>query len=358
MKSFIRLATCCDPYLERFIYRDCTYLWREIDLKHYPGITDTQLESLLRRINAQSVTQSIILDKNTRKPITGAGLEPLRYSKVLESVDLRQTTTIERGPTGLHDRHVARILKTMVSYKLETVKVRRQHAGRGFGLFDEYWAPWRTIFASLRFKQARACQHKACSHCSSPMAPYYQDATKEEILTREAPQCSVCNGCSCGIFSPDYPWGECNVNRQCDHCHDWCCTQCRQVMTCSFCGVQKSCSDCNMILQCSICSTTGCRTCDAVFECKCCSQDVCEGCGLIWCMSCGKGSCLECDDVIICAFCSDGACVDCRKCNRRACSVFLPCLWRRFLRSLLQDLYIPSSQACDMLLLQTSILLS
>jgi hypothetical protein len=135
MKLFIRLVTCCDPYLERFIYRECTFLWRTIDLKNFPGINDMQLESLLRRINAQqSVTRSFILDKNTLKPITGAGLEPLRYSKVLKSVDLRQTTTLERRPTGLCDSHVARILRTMMSYQLETVKVRWQHAGRQ--------APW------------------------------------------------------------------------------------------------------------------------------------------------------------------------------------------------------------------------
>jgi hypothetical protein len=96
MKSLIRLATCCYPYLERFIYRECTYtyLWRKIDLKNFPGNNDMQLESLMTRINAQSVTRSIILDKNTFKPITGTGLEPLRYFRVLESVDLGQTTSL------------------------------------------------------------------------------------------------------------------------------------------------------------------------------------------------------------------------------------------------------------------------
>jgi hypothetical protein len=183
MKSFIRLATCCDPYLERFIYRECTFLWRTIDLKNFPGINDMQLESLSRRINAQSATRSFILDRNTLKPITGAGLEPLRYSKVLKSVDLRQTTTLERGPTGLCDSHVSRILRTIVSYQLETVKVRRQHAGRHLGPFKEYCAPWRNLFASLRLKQARACENKMCFHCGSSMTPPYQDVTKGEILT-------------------------------------------------------------------------------------------------------------------------------------------------------------------------------
>lgn len=96
MKSLIRLATCCYPYLERLIYRECTYtyLWRKIDLKNFPGNNDMQLESLMTRINAQSVTRSIILDKNTFKPITGTGLELLRCFRVLESVDLGQTTSL------------------------------------------------------------------------------------------------------------------------------------------------------------------------------------------------------------------------------------------------------------------------
>lgn len=53
-----------------------------------------QLESLMTRINAQSVTRSIILDKNTFKPITGTGLELLRCLRVLESLDLGQTTSL------------------------------------------------------------------------------------------------------------------------------------------------------------------------------------------------------------------------------------------------------------------------
>jgi hypothetical protein len=75
-------------------------------------------------------------------------------------------------------------------------------AGRHLGPFREYCAPWRNLFASQRLKQARACENKTGFHCSSSMTPPYQDVAKGEILTREAPQCSVCNGYSCGVFSP------------------------------------------------------------------------------------------------------------------------------------------------------------
>jgi hypothetical protein len=60
MELLIRLVTCCDLYLEQFIYREGTYLWQKVDLKNFPSNNDMQLELLMRCINAQSVTRSII----------------------------------------------------------------------------------------------------------------------------------------------------------------------------------------------------------------------------------------------------------------------------------------------------------
>jgi hypothetical protein len=56
------------------------------DVALFPGITGTHLESLFRRLDAQSVIKSILFHKFTRTSITGVGLEPLQNSIVLESV--------------------------------------------------------------------------------------------------------------------------------------------------------------------------------------------------------------------------------------------------------------------------------
>lgn len=95
---------------------------KELDLSYFPGITDQQLGPLLERINARSVTRSILLDKKTPSPISGRGLEPLRQSRVLESIDLRQWDSLDPGPTGLHDEAVSDILRSMVPHKLGMVK--------------------------------------------------------------------------------------------------------------------------------------------------------------------------------------------------------------------------------------------
>lgn len=125
-KSFVRLSICShDPFLSNFIYNECTYLWKEIDLANFPGITDEQLQSLLERVNARSVTTSVVLNKDTSSPITGAGLEPLRHSRVLESIDLRQSKSTDLGPTGLNDELVADILSTVLPHELQQVKVRK-----------------------------------------------------------------------------------------------------------------------------------------------------------------------------------------------------------------------------------------
>jgi hypothetical protein len=139
-KSYVKLAASSDRDLVDFIYTGCTsYLWRNLDLQEYPGIMDSQLKSLLERINGQSITTNIVLDKTSDTTITGSGLEPLRGSKVLESIDLRQSLSLNRGPTSLVDELVADILSTMIPHALETVKVRKQYYRSSDGvLFDEY----------------------------------------------------------------------------------------------------------------------------------------------------------------------------------------------------------------------------
>lgn len=94
LKSFVWLAICSDQDLAHFIYTECTFLWREIDLANCRGITDRQLNSLLERVNARSVTKSIILHK--KATITALGLEPLQGSRVLQSIEYCNRSTCDK----------------------------------------------------------------------------------------------------------------------------------------------------------------------------------------------------------------------------------------------------------------------
>lgn len=194
-KAYIRLAISGDDYLAHFIYTECLYLWRQLDLSKLPGMTDTQLNSLLERINAQSVTQTFVLDKNPRSPITGAGLEPLRHSRVLESIDLRQCSSWTAGSTGLDDQLVAEILSTMLPHAIKSVKVPKQNE-TGNLAFDQYCFPWSTFFANLCLFNARKCFKESCSHCNEPLSRQ-SNTTPREVLEGGTVQCTVCKEYSC-----------------------------------------------------------------------------------------------------------------------------------------------------------------
>jgi hypothetical protein len=119
-----------------------------IDLATFPCITDAQLRSLLERMNAESITQTFLFDKNPKHVITGSGLEPLRHSRVLESIDLRQCSDWTAGSTGLDDELVMDILSTVLPHELKSVNVRKQNDS-GNVAFDQYCFPWSCFFANL-----------------------------------------------------------------------------------------------------------------------------------------------------------------------------------------------------------------
>ena len=320
LKSYIHLATCCDPYLERFVYRECAaFLWTHIDLALLPGITDTQLESLFRRIDAQSVTKSILLDKSPRTPITGVGLEPLRNSRVLESIDLRQSNTVQHGPTGLDDELVADILITMIPHNLRKVKIRKVFVpGDGVGPFAEYPVAWHPVLLHLRLKNALTCTDKACSHCGSFLVKDQSlyHLPPFEVLKEDEARCDKCKGYTCG------PWNSqssnCPSTVECDYCLDMCCP-CRPVRFCGYC-ITSSCSDCKKVLQCSQCLEAACHECSGseIQTCKQCLETFCFECRDMWsCDHCESFACLDCNDIQICEICDQTVCNDCERSDKK-----------------------------------------
>ena len=77
MKSYIRLAISGDPVLTSLSIQNALISGDTLTWPSFRALRIVQLQSLLERINARSVTESITFDKKTSSPITGAGLEPL-----------------------------------------------------------------------------------------------------------------------------------------------------------------------------------------------------------------------------------------------------------------------------------------
>jgi hypothetical protein len=117
-------------------------------------------------------------------------LEPLRGSKVLESIDLRHSLSLNRGPTSFDDELVADILSTIIPHVLETVKVRKQYYRSSDVLFDEYSCfPWSSFLA--KFALEKCCfnlGNQVCSHCNIPMAyvsPPFGRITTQIVLSKQ-----------------------------------------------------------------------------------------------------------------------------------------------------------------------------
>ena len=307
-RSFVRLAICSDQELECFIYTECTYLWRELDLHEFPGITDVQLKSLLERIHAQAITRTIVLDKTSDTVITGAGLEPLRGSKVLESIDLRQSVAYTRGPTSLNDELVTDILSTMIPHKLDTVKVRKQyHNSTDFPL-DEYCFPWSSFFAKIALEKSRNLGSQVCSHCNRSMTsvfPYGQMTTRH-VLTSKPMQCSACKIYSCNRYA-------CPSIRECQTCLEWACPCRGEVQMCNYCS-RRNCPGCDpQPLSCHGCGNTSCSNCNRMIQCKQCQETLCEACqeDIFTCVCCDQTFCNTCTNFTFCEVCFDVVCPDC-----------------------------------------------
>lgn len=316
-KAYIRLATCGDRELAHFIYTECTHLWKEIDLAMCPGITDPQLQSLLQRVSANTVTQSILVDKTPNSPITGAGLEPLRHSRVLERIDLRQSTSHDLGPTGLDDELVAGILSTMLPHKLFMVKVRKQlvHDPNGL-LFHEYCDSWSALLRNMRLQRALEWANKVCSHCDMPLVRSGHLAVRRFFFQNRSVLCTVCNQYSCRGWNDD---SSCPLIEQCRQCLEWCCS-CRPMVACDFCS-DWNCSECEPTqLTCEVCDHTSCSECKRVRQCKTCHATGCETCrdNIITCDRCHDSFCgwADCGSVDWCDYCDALFCESCLKDER------------------------------------------
>ena len=259
----VRLASC-STILRQLVFKDCPALWIKIDFSdvyysHRLRFTDEMLASLLTRVDARLVTENLSLVDCVK--IRGTGLAPLRYSRVLEYIDV----------TGCNHQNeddlaaTVRILRTMIPYKLFGVifdpEEKHSKAHNRF----------RRDLRAAKLKQAQD-QNVLCSECQYPVSdPSRQLVARETGLP--STRCSGCRSHFCRASS-------CSV----------------AIFDCAECG-DASCEKCDLVERCCKCNESFCERCSCLEDCDACGEAYCLNCSSFkMCFCCGELQCQRCDD--------------------------------------------------------------
>lgn len=302
----------CNSQLLHRVTRECRGLWIKIDFKHYIShhhLTDEMLAALLERVNARNVTEELSLALCER--IVGHGLEPLRHSQVLKSIDLR-TQGLD-GTGALNESLVMAILETMFPYELLEVKLLR-------AVFDDLD---RTLFERQDIFYNSLCDAK------------YQQALQQQI------KCHACENFVAEEGNGMYQWTCCSKCRnhfcrestcpitvkECCECETISCEPCNLMKTCINCQ-GSYCDECTDVFgPCLVCKGMFCEHCRRPNHCVACDGMVCQQCTnseetrMEDCHLCGGRYCGsdQCGKVVRCQCCNSWLCKDCsshRNCSR------------------------------------------
>lgn len=308
----LRVARCSKT-LYHTVINDCPMLWEEMVFHESNGtahhrLTDDMLAALLRRVDARRVTKKLDLSGCAR--LVGTGLEPLRHSRVLESVDLRTrcvgevVDALEKivldilkidDASSLHEIYFSKVYL----YWRDDYRYRRQD----FGSLERHPSRWfltETLLRRARFvramreeryRQARR-QKIACRGCQDPICR--GDAQIVPNITgRPMNRCCDCNNYYCRK-------GSCPVVvRDCQNCGKTSCGDCKSVRQCSDCR-RSFCGGCKgMRPKCSMCG-------DGEVYCSDCFSDRALLSETEWCTRCPNRRWNECRMHQYVACCSDG----------------------------------------------------
>lgn len=294
----------CNTNLLRLVTRDCTTLWVHIDFypfhndfHHAPSkkrngsLTDRMLSALLERVNAREVTKSLHIGGCTK--IRGAGLEPLRNSRILERINLENGHHNWMG--SVNEQLIREILRTLLPHNLLDVEFPSWISMR------LTW-PWLYQFnhkLHAMHRQRALEQGTTCDSCS--LAVCYESMQVVPKVNGVPPShCSKClkNFCrtaSCPVDMKDCTrcgkasCDECNVVRRCDECFKSFCNACSRTDQCMICkGVYCDSCSVNRGIDMSSCKTSGCE--NAV--CGACQEQ--SGITFPWCDHCEWTFCSDC----------------------------------------------------------------
>ncbi|KAL7449389.1 hypothetical protein ACHAWC_001452 [Mediolabrus comicus] len=301
---------------------DCDILdFGEIHRDLAAKLTDDHIRDILLKVNAVNRVKRLRLAGCTN--ITGAGLEPLRGSLVIEQIDLslvgaNESPTLAAEPPISCD-HVLPILDSIINQERCALKHLQ---------FPNAWRRERSIDSDfhhfiLRYNQmwARRQEVVCCSKCSARLPQRWERdrwrrtwlhdvggpwISTEENLDGELGWYGV-QRYTCLKCVKHY-CRDCEIGNICVDCYRVYCTDCLPDEEYGYCGcTKKFCSGCSPQ------QLDNCRGCDDI----CCDEErkTCYSCGVTYCEECvidhwGE----DCTPYTFCSTCDDdGAC--CNNCR-------------------------------------------
>lgn len=219
--------------MRRRIYQDCSRTWETIDFVRFcryavrQRLADADLARLLTDVSARSITKKLNLCHC--RLIGGAGLEPLRESRVLETVLLEEThADIDSQNLALWH------LSNSIQHKLGQVIFSENAMSRGGNFLKLFFR----ILRQTKLLRARKDQTRYTS-CQVIVV----DQARQVVSSANGPpdfSCSKCNNIYCRK-------GSCAMS----------------VRECHYSG-QTLCADCDPLEQCDQCGKTPCDKCNEI----------------------------------------------------------------------------------------------
>ena len=311
---------------------------KELDAK----LNDNDIEKVLLCIDAVNRVKRLMLTNCTH--ITGAGLEPLRGSSIIEQIDLslvahHKSPDLEPAPPISCD-HVLPILDSIISQAGCQLKhMDFPSAWRNFPVHHEF-LPFLTRYDQMLQNRDRYI----CLECDTNLPAENEEdwivMMEGQYFATQNSTCCVCLKHYCHecevaravyalnfcVKCKKYYCVKCVAMDQCNYCGDYSCCICNTYTRCFKCH-WNICGDCDSKNKgCTNCSIRYCKDCedDELFHCDYCKSYVCENCSFF--DFCSGGDCIK----VCCKKCSQGDTMGGVKCPECAGYFCINCLTRRY----------------------------
>ncbi|KAL7456583.1 hypothetical protein ACHAWC_008046 [Mediolabrus comicus] len=228
------------------------------------------MSAILVHIDAVKKVKRLMLTNCTN--ITGSGLRPIRFSNVVEQIDL--------SLVGLHQKPEL-FPEPPISCELVLPILDSIISGAGASSLKHLQFPykWRkdrsedTEFHAFFGRFRENCEAISCSVCSKNSCPWIHNDEDEEEYGTVYRMCCICTRLDC--YS--------HINRNvdfCNVCDRSYCTECTTMVPCGGgCGYWSFCLDCK---------TNNCANPN-------CTEVICDDC-FVDCHECNKGWCWSCQE--------------------------------------------------------------
>ena len=293
-------------------------------------LSDDDVDAILRCVDA--VNKLKILRLTNCVNISGAGLEPLRGSEIIEIIDFSFVGA--KADQYLHpDPPISceRILPILDTIIIGAGALKHLQ-------FPLHWRNYRSEdsdFYQFLERFNRMLDDRGlnrCFKCNEIGEPPVELNNSRHDYGIQCDTCSVClkhhcYGCSDNNDDGSYTYfckkcervycSDCSVKYTCERCDTCYCVECPtrmrcaecEVNLCDFCGClcpncrRPYCDDCHdeNKCECDVCQSEVCRECTRYLECEDCHFGHCEDCcekaginGVHSCQDCGIEQCVEC----------------------------------------------------------------